>query len=519
MTRHFMRDTPLYQMEQMMMTPPYFKPRGHGLRRSGFRYQAKDVDCEYCMNYSRRNLCPLDQCICLEERIETGALSLEELLRDCLNSKPKMSLWRRLAQLLYQQSLQFFRTDEHRRRWMHWRTRYHRLSQRNQAALFLLTAYDDIWRRVIWKVEDNGFDFDSVRLAGIQPELYSVYQAAKAISIGSQNITIADLASRELVTDEAFQLIICALLLAKYGISIATMIDLAYSTDCCHVVNATTDEQLGRFYAENDFIPALEKVPDSIFEYLDFEMLGRKARFEEGGVFASNGYVTQHTELKQVYETLDLMPSAPSYAIRLLAGSSLMDSDGLPEKQVYLNLPATQEALDHVLEVCEAPSWREMLFWTEDGAVPDLLENMDCDDIQELNELAKHLKCRENSSELSKLKAVILATDCHDVGTAIQISENLDDYLFEPDQRNPEEVASEELRLIVDEQSLSILKKHVSLYNYGLDVMAANHAVLTPYPGTAQNWSMSTVSRIWNRPCSCEKPPHRPVFAATEVMK
>ena len=114
MTRHFMRDTPLYQMEQMMMTPPYFKPRGHSLRRSGFRYQAKDVDCEYCMNYSRRNLCPLDQCICLEERIETGALSLEELLRDCLNSKPKMSLWRRLAQLLYQQSLQFFRTDEHR---------------------------------------------------------------------------------------------------------------------------------------------------------------------------------------------------------------------------------------------------------------------------------------------------------------------------------------------------------------------------------------------------------------------
>ncbi len=45
----------------------------------------------------------------------------------------------------------------------------------------------------------------------------------------------------------------------KYGpISVATMIDLAYSADCCHVVNATTDEQLGRFYAENDFIPALK---------------------------------------------------------------------------------------------------------------------------------------------------------------------------------------------------------------------------------------------------------------------
>ena len=318
-------------------------------------------------------------------------------------------------------------------------------------------------------LEHHGFQFLHVHLAH-ECDLYQLN--ALATCLGQMN-------GRE---KTAFEGLFNMEVAKKYGpISVATMIDLAYSTDCCHVVNASTDEQLGRFYAENDFIPALEKVPDSIFEYLDFEMLGRKARFEEGGVFASNGYVTQHTELKQVYETLDLMPSAPSYAIRLLAGSSPMDSDGLPEKQVYLNLPATQEALDHVLEVCEAPSWREMLFWTEDGAVPDLLENMDCDDIQELNELAKHLKCRENSGELSKLKAVILATDCHDVETAIQISENLDNYLFEPDQRNPEEVASEELRLIVDEQSLSILKKHVSLYNYGLDVMAANHAVLTPY--------------------------------------
>ena len=91
------------------------------------------------------------------------------------------------------------------------------MSARNRAALFLLTAYEDIWRRVIWKFDDNGFDFQSVCLSGIQPELYSVYQAAKAISSGSRNITLADLASPELVTDEAFHLIVCALLLAKYG--------------------------------------------------------------------------------------------------------------------------------------------------------------------------------------------------------------------------------------------------------------------------------------------------------------
>ena len=70
---------------------------------------------------------------------------------------------------------------------------------------------------MIWKFDARRFDFQSVQLSGIQPELYSVYQAAKAISTGSRNITLANLASPELVTDEAFHLITGALLMAKYG--------------------------------------------------------------------------------------------------------------------------------------------------------------------------------------------------------------------------------------------------------------------------------------------------------------
>ena len=70
---------------------------------------------------------------------------------------------------------------------------------------------------MIWKCGNDGFDFQAVHLRGIKTEIYSVYQAAKAIAVSSSNITLADLASPELVTDEAFQLIICALLMAKYG--------------------------------------------------------------------------------------------------------------------------------------------------------------------------------------------------------------------------------------------------------------------------------------------------------------
>ena len=113
-------------------------------------------------------------------------------------------------------------TGDYRERWQHWRERCFRMPNRNLAALFLLTAYGDIWRRMIWKFDASGFDFQSVQLAGIQPELYSVYQAAKAISTGSRNITLADLASPELVTDEAFHLIVCALLLAMLRLQLAS---------------------------------------------------------------------------------------------------------------------------------------------------------------------------------------------------------------------------------------------------------------------------------------------------------
>ena len=264
-----------------------------------------------------------------------------------------------------------------------------------------------------------------------------------------------------------------------YGpIPLSTLLNLAYSTDCCHVVDAVTDHQLGKFYAENGFIPEVEDAPDSIFDYLDFAQLGRKARQEEGGVFAIHGYVTQHTDLKQVHDSLDVVPKPPSYAIRLLVARGFNQQ----EPRVTLELPATQSQLSRVLEeLGESASWDQVVFWSEDSAIPDLLENLECNDIQDLNQLAEAIKCLERYGQLTKLKAVILATDCHEVVAAARIAENLDDYLLQPDQRSPKEVALQKLHTILDEQTLSMLQEHVNLNAYGRDILNHGNAVLTPY--------------------------------------
>ena len=51
--------------------------------RSQFQYTPKDVECEYCQNYERKNPCLLCECTCLDERIEASVLDLSEFVRDC----------------------------------------------------------------------------------------------------------------------------------------------------------------------------------------------------------------------------------------------------------------------------------------------------------------------------------------------------------------------------------------------------------------------------------------------------
>lgn len=319
-------------------------------------------------------------------------------------------------------------------------------------------------------VEHTSFQFLHVHLTG-ECDLYQLN--ALATRLGQLNSS-DQIAFEGLFNTEVDK---------KYGpISIATMVDLAYSTDCCHVVEGiNTDAKLGEFYAESGFMPELDNLPDSVFQLLDFDKLGEKMRFEDGGILTNRGYVAQHTDLKQVYDTLTLVPKTPDYAFRLLIGRYPFETNNQPEKLVALELPATQDELADALNACGAASWDELVFRAEDSAVPHILEELNCDGIEEINELAQYIQYWAGRSELTKLKAVLHATDCHIIRTAIYIAENLDDYVYEPDQRTAEEVAMDELHFVVDEQSLSILKKHVNLFNYGMDVIQESNAMMTPY--------------------------------------
>ncbi len=234
------------------------------------------------------------------------------------------------------------------------------------------------------------------------------------------------------------------------------LIDLAYSTDCCHLVEGVvTDAQLGRFCAENGFVPETDSLPDAAFELLDFERIGKQFREAEGGVFTRGGYVQRREELKQVYKTLDLTLKKPDYMLLVETASGAQIKLPGPIGTTVVDEPA--QCLD-----CAAPTLTGLTAM-----------------VSTLDMLARRLA--ELDGELTKYKAVLESTGCDDAARALTLADELDRYAFDPEPREPDEVASAHLKGLLPEEELSALLPNVSLYRYGQAVMEQSGGKLTGY--------------------------------------
>ena len=272
-------------------------------------------------------------------------------------------------------------------------------------------------------------------------------------------------------------------------ILVPKLIDLAYSADCCHVVaEALNDSQLGRFYADNGFIPITENVPDSVYELLDFEALGRKARNEEGGVFVERdaygccGYVVRHTDLVEAYKDMDLTPKKPPYTVLLeLTKGWFHDPAYDSEKTVQLWFPSSPAAMDHALNELEAATWAEVSFQCIDCRVPALMDVVSsANNVAEVNRFSQWLD-NIPQEKLAGYKALLAATQCQDPQNAMTLMDTMDSYIFSPGYSTPEDVARSELKVTMAESDVELLLPYVNLYAYGSALIQHQHSVMTEY--------------------------------------
>ena len=263
-------------------------------------------------------------------------------------------------------------------------------------------------------------------------------------------------------------------------ITMQDMRDLAVSakTDCYHVVDAADDAQLGRFYAENDFIPELDGVSDAVFKMLDFADIGRMMRCSENGVFVNSLYVLQDGELTTAPPVQKTLPEKPGYLFRLTLG---LHPDIGDDRTVTLILPAAEVELLDAQAQLGAEGWEGVTVIDYDGIIPYAADFTDLPmELEELNAFTKTARDIPRS-EVPKLKALLEQFEVRDIETAMRLTEHLDDYILTPDLSSPQETAIDQLRFMTDEHSVELLIPHVNLYTYGCDVIKEDNAVLSPY--------------------------------------
>ena len=265
-------------------------------------------------------------------------------------------------------------------------------------------------------------------------------------------------------------------------ITLQDLRDLAVSakTDCYHVVDAADDAQLGRFYAENEFVPELDGISDEVFEMLDFAGIGRMMRCSENGVFVGNLCVLRDGELTTAPLVQKALPEKPGYLFRLTLG---LHPDIGDARTVTLDLPAAEAELLDAQAQLGTEGWEGVAVIDYDGIIPYAADFTDLPmELEEFNVLAAAVRDMPSpEKQLPKLKALLEQFEVRDIATAISLTECLDDYVLTPEISSPQETAIDQLHFMTDDHSAELLISHVNLYAYGCDLIKEDNAVLSPY--------------------------------------
>ena len=305
-----------------------------------------------------------------------------------------------------------------------------------------------------------------------QPDIYQLNALAKKLS---EFTSVQDMAAFEgLVGKEIGK---CAA-----TIELPRLIDFAYSTDCCHVAeDAMTDFQLGKFLVENDFIEAVNNLPDSALALLDYGKIGREHREQEGGVYTGFGYVEQHTDVRHISENMDYQPRKPAYTILLNVLPMPLDLDQRQDP-IPIELPASSEQLQETLEKAGCASWSNVMAGILDCPIPAWNHRIFMDDeVPQVIQLAEKLRQLDTEGKLTKYKAILAATDCQEVADAVALAETVDEYTLLPDIRTLEEAAADDLRISIDSTTMERLQPYIDLRGYGVAMLEFHNAKLTSY--------------------------------------
>lgn len=200
--------------------------------KTSYHYKPEDVACEYCVEWRHRR-CQAVGCPWLAERIEAGVVSYAAAVHGLFGCVENEAFIQRLGLLVLHFHGSFWLDSEHEYNtrlllrsvgYQAWR------NPRFFAVLYLFGSNRALLKRAWNACMPQGFEPLYMVMRGVSAHDYALIQAAKALMCGGLGLTLYDLADREVVDDEAFWLIVNALLIANYGTDVLKLggTDLEY---------------------------------------------------------------------------------------------------------------------------------------------------------------------------------------------------------------------------------------------------------------------------------------------------
>lgn len=251
-------------------------------------------------------------------------------------------------------------------------------------------------------------------------------------------------------------------------------------TDCYHIVDAADDAALGRFYAENDFIPELDGVPDSVFKMLDFTGIGRMMHQGENGVFVRGCYVLRDGKMTAAPPCSRELPKKPEYLFRLTLGMNYNLEDDRP---VTLTLPASAEELKKAQKQLGAEDWEGVVVLDYDGIIPQAAEFADLPaELETFNHFAEVVEAMPSrEKQLPKLKAVLSASQCSSVDQAITLAERLEHFNLDAQIKNYADLVYDEFENVIGGRQAEELRQCLDTEKYGRILQQGYNAEFTEY--------------------------------------
>lgn len=266
-------------------------------------------------------------------------------------------------------------------------------------------------------------------------------------------------------------------------IEIPRLIDFAHSTDCCVVAaDAMTDFQLGKFLVENGFIEDTNGLTEAALALLDYGKIGREHRERENSVYTSFGYVERQSEIHCVSKTMDFLPGKPPYTILVNMAALPLAGGGRKPEVIQLRLPAPEEQLRETLEKLGKPDWKDVAASIQDCALPCLNHEMYFNgETPQILELSHRLSELDAKGRLTRYKAILAAEDCSDLSRMISLAGMVDEYFFESKVSSPEDMARDELKVVIGDKDAETLMPYIDLHSYGRALLERDHATITGY--------------------------------------